>query len=156
MTLDGTSYNVTITWNVSAQRYYINVYTLDGTWIITTALVSTPPARDIASVVYDPFLSLATVTMVDPTLWPVPLAHEGLVTPPGTVIDYTLEGFTPDTYNGLVRALQINPTTFTFPLATDPGPVVVMGKVNRLINMIQSLFSTSSLVYRNAAFEINP
>lgn len=156
VTLDGDPYNVVVTWNVSAQRYYINVYDTTGTWILTTALTSTPPARDVASAVYDPFLSQMTVTMVDPSLWPVPLSHEGLATPPGTMIDYTLAGFTPDTYNGLFRGLQINPTTFIFPMNTDPGPVVVMGKVHRLMNMVQSVFSISSLVYRNGAFEVSP
>lgn len=156
-TFDGNPYTVTVTWNVSAQRYYINVYDGNSAWILTTALTSTPPARDVASIVYDDFLSQIVVTMVDPTLWPVPLGHEGLVTPAGTIIDYTLAGFTPNTYNGLFRSMQVNPTTFIIPnVLTDPGPVVVMGKVHRLMNMVQTIFTTSSLVYRNSAFEISP
>jgi hypothetical protein len=45
---------------------------------------------------------------------------------------------------------------FTFPMPTDPGPVLVVGKVNRLLNMIDTVFTRSTMVYRNGAFEINP
>ena len=156
VTLDGDDYSVTVTWNISAQRYYINIYGSDGTWITTVPLVSTPPGRNINTVVFDPFLSRVTVTMVDPLLWPVPLSPAGLATPAGIIIDYTLEGFDPDTYNGTFRGMNINETTFVFPMATDPGPVVIVGNVNRLMNMAAGVFTTSSLIYRNGAFEINP
>jgi hypothetical protein len=85
MNLDGLDYNVTVTWNVSAQRYYINVYDQNGEWIITVPLVSSPPARSVKKVVYDPFLNLVIVQMTDPTSWPVPLSSAGLATPPGTI-----------------------------------------------------------------------
>ena len=156
MTLDGVNYNVTVTWNVSAQRYYINVYALDGTWIITVPLVSSPPAREVQSARYDPFLNIVTIQMVDPTLWPVPLSHEGISTPPGQIIDYTLIGFSPNTYNGKFRCLNLDAVTFIFSMPTDPGPVTILGNVNRLLNMIEPLFTINSLVYRNSAFEINP
>lgn len=154
--LDNTTYTITVTWNVSAQRYYINVYTTDGTWIITTPLVSCPPARAVNSVSWDSTRRVLTVEMVDPSFWPIPLSSGGLVTPPGIMIDYTLEGFQPNTYNGLFRGLQVDEITFEVPMDVDPGNVVVMGNVNRLMNMVQSVFTTSSLVYRNGAFEVNP
>lgn len=156
MTFDGSPYNVIVTWNVSAQRFYINIYDQLGNWIITTALVSTPPARAVDSIVYDPFLNQVDVQMVDPSLWPAPLSPEGLVTKPGTMVDYTLEGFTPNTYNGTFRCLTINPTQFSFPMLTDPGPVVIVGTVNRLIDMVATVFQVSTLAYRNGAFEVNP
>lgn len=155
-TLDGANYAIKVTWNVSAQRYYINVYSTDGTWIITTPLVSCPPARAVNSVDWDSTRRVLTVEMVDPSFWPIPLSTGGLVISPGTMLDYTLEGFQPTTYNGLFRGLQIDETTFSVPMDTDPGQVVVMGNVNRLLNMVQSVFQTSSLVYRNGAFEVNP
>jgi hypothetical protein len=155
VTLDGIDHEVKITWNVSAQRYYINVYNKDtGAWIITTALVSTPPARNVQSVVYDPFLNAVVVQFVDPSHWPIPLT--GPITKPGTMIDYTLEGFQPSTYNGKFRSLHINPLTFTFPMLTDPGPVVILGRVSRLLSMVDTVFQRSTMVYRNGAFEINP
>lgn len=156
MTFDGNPYNVTVKWNVSAQRYYLDIYDLAGNWIITTPLVSTPPGRAIQSAEYDPFLNIVTVDMVDPTLWPIPLSHEGLATRPGTIIEYTLAGFTPNTYNGTFRGMTVNETAFTIPMPNDPGQVVVLGTVDRLMNMIATVFQTSTLVYRNGAFEVNP
>lgn len=39
-TLDGEQYTCTVPWNVFGQRYYLNVFTLDGTRVLTIALVS--------------------------------------------------------------------------------------------------------------------
>jgi hypothetical protein len=152
--LDGNNYKTVVTWNVSAQRYYINVYSSTGTWIITTALVSSPPPRNVAGAIYDPFLNAVVVTLVDPSLWPVPAS--GPTTKPGTIIDYTLEGFQPSTYNGKFRCLHLNNTEFTFPMDTDPGSLIVLGRVSRLLNMIDTVFEISTMVYRNGMFEINP
>jgi hypothetical protein len=154
--LDGGDYQIKITWNISAQRYYVNVYGNDGSWIITTPLVMSPPGRSIQLVKYNPFRLVLEVTMVSPEYWPIPLSPGGLATAPGTVIDYTLEGFNPTTYNGKFRGLHINGTQFTVPMAVDPGPVVVIGHVSRDLNMVAGVFKTSTLVYRNGAFEIKP
>jgi hypothetical protein len=129
---------------------------MNGAWVITTALVSTPPARAIDEAYYDPFLNQVTIVMVDPSLWPIPLSPEGVAVPPGTMVDYTLEGFVPDTYNGTFRAMQLGPISFVFPMTTDPGPVVIVGNVNRVINMVAGIFTTSTLAYRNGSFEVNP
>lgn len=155
-TFDGTSYNVEVTWNISAQRYYINIYDLTGNWILTTPLVTTPPSRPIASVVYNNLRNVVTVQMTDPSQWPVPLSPEGLLTPPGTMIDYTLDNFVPAVLNATWRSMQVTPTTFEFPLATDPGQVTVIGFVSRKLNMISGVFTTSTFIYRNGAFEVNP
>ncbi len=153
--LDSNDYDVIITWNIAALRYYINIYDkITGDWIITIPLISTPPARNVSSAVYDPFLNSVVVTFIDPTLWPVPLGA-GLANP-GTIIEYTLEGFQPDTYNGKHRCLHLNGLKFTFPIASDPGPVLVLGRVSRLLNMIDTVFQISTMIYRNGAFEINP
>jgi hypothetical protein len=154
--LDGTNYKLIVTWNVSASRYYINIYTTDGQWVLTTALVSSPPARPVQNITFDPFLNIMRVQMADPSQWPVPLAKGGALTKPGTIVDYTLMGFSPNNYNGRFRSLQINQTTFTFSMNVHPPPLVVKGTVHRLLNMIGTVFKTSTLVYRNAAFEVNP
>jgi hypothetical protein len=153
--LDGTSYNVYVTWNVSAQRYYIDVYNNGGGWVITVPLFASPPARRIQSVVYDPFLLALQVTLISPDQWPIPLSSGGLSTAPGTIIDYTLEGFTPDTFNGKYRGMHINETQFTIPMSTDPGQPVIVGSISRILNMVGSLFD-STLIYRNGTFEISP
>jgi hypothetical protein len=152
--LDGNDYTIRITWNISAQRYYINVYAQDGTWVITVPLISTPPARNVANASYDPFLNSVIIELVPPDQWPVPAT--GPTTKPGTMIDYTLEGFQPNTYNGRFRSLHVNNTMFTFSMPQDPGPLVILGRVSRLLNMVDTVFTTSTMVYRNGAFEINP
>jgi hypothetical protein len=155
-TLDGNDYKIIVTWNVSAQRFYINVNDSNGAWITTVPLITTPPARRLASVVFNPFQLVLEVTMVDPTTWPIPLPPDALATAPGTIVDYTLEGFTPTTYNGLYRGMHINPIKFTVPMSTDPGPVNIMGFLSRRLNMVAGVFKTSTLVYRNGAFEVDP
>jgi hypothetical protein len=155
VTLDGTNYQVTVTWNVSAQRYYINIYGTDNTWIITVPLIQTPPARGVASVVYDNLRRVMTITMVDPSQWSIPLSAAGTSTPPGTIVDYTLENFTPDVLNGKQRSIHITNTDFSFSLANDPGQVLILGSVSRILNMIGGMFD-STLIYRNGAFEVTP
>jgi hypothetical protein len=154
--LDGQYYNIKITWNVSAQRYYVNVYGSDGLWVVTVPLVSSPPSRPIETVTYDPFQLVLLVQMVSPTKWPLPLSPEGLSQSPGTITDYTLAGFVPNTYNGLFRGMQLNATQFTVPMAVNPGSLIVTGYVSRQLNMLAGIFQTSTLIYRNNAFEIGP
>jgi hypothetical protein len=154
--LDGDDYDVVITWNVSAQRYYVNIYGLDNSWIVTVPLIQTPPSRPIVSVVWDILRRVATVKMSDPSTWPVPLSTAGLLTPPGTIVDYTLENFVPAVLNARWRSLQVDPVTFSFTLVDDPGEITIVGSVARVINMIDGIFQISTLVYRNGAFEVNP
>jgi hypothetical protein len=149
--LDNRDYNLVITWNIAAQRYYINIYDkISGRWVITVPLISSPLARAVENITYDPFLSVVKVIMADPPPWGPGYAA------PGTMIDYTLEGFRPNIYNGTFRSLHINDTTFTFSLMPTPSPVTVVGRVSRLLNMAASVFNTSTLVYRNSCFEVNP
>jgi hypothetical protein len=154
VTLDNEDCVLTVTWNISALRYYINVYGADNRWIITVPLVSTPPARNVHAAAYDPFQNAVLIQISDSLTWPVPVG--GPITKPGTVIMYTMEGFQPNTYNGRFRCLHINNDFFTFPMPRDPGPLIVVGKANRYLNMIESVFERSTLIYRNGSFEINP
>jgi hypothetical protein len=93
--------------------------------------------------------------MVDPSQWPIPLSSAGLSIPPGTIVDYTLENFDPIVLNATWRSLHINNTTFSFPLADDPGEVLIVGSVSRILSMVAGLFN-STLIYRNGAFEVTP
>lgn len=46
-TLDGAQYTANVTWNVFGQRWYLNVYQLDGTLVCAVALVGSPDDYDI-------------------------------------------------------------------------------------------------------------
>ncbi len=155
-TFDGDDYRVTVTWNVAAQRYFINIYGQDGSWIVTVPLIQTPPGRAIESFSYDNLRRVATVSMVDPSQWSVPISAAGMMTPPGTIVDYTLENFDPPVLNQGWSALHINDVTFSFPLADDPGQVHILGSVSRLIDMVEGIFLKTTFIYRNGAFEVNP
>ena len=47
-TLDGVDYTVIVNWNLFGQRYYINIYTLQGTLVLCIALIGSPPNYDIS------------------------------------------------------------------------------------------------------------
>jgi hypothetical protein len=47
-TLDGSVYNVIVTYNLFGQRYYVNIYTLDNTLVVCLPLIGSPPGRDIS------------------------------------------------------------------------------------------------------------
>lgn len=155
-TFDGNDYRVVVTWNISALRYYINVYDSNGLWIITAPLVQSPPSRGVNGLSYDSLRRVMTVELVAPPFWPVPIGSTGTFSPPGTVVDYYLENFDPVVLNTKWRCLHINDTYFEFPLPDDPGQINVLGSVARYINMLSSVFVTSTLIYRNGAFEISP
>ena len=152
-TFDGDDYKVTITFNISAQRYYVNIYAQDGTWIVTVPLVQSPPSRAIEAVSYDILRRVMTMRLVDPVYFPVPIGSN--LTRPGTMIDYTLENFDPPILNGKQRSLHIDDLTFSFPLADDPGQINVVGSIGRYIDMVDGIFQ-STFIYRNGSFEVTP
>lgn len=47
-TLDGEAYTITILWNLFGQRYYVNIASVDGVRILTTAMVGSPLDYDIS------------------------------------------------------------------------------------------------------------
>ena len=153
--LDGDAHDIKITWNVSAQRFYINIYRkTDEAWIITEPLISSPPGHDVNSVEYDPFNAIVLISLVRGDYWGTPIGGPSIK--PGTKIDYTLSGFQPATYNGKFRAMHIDDIVFSIPMPRDPGPLVIAGQVNRYLDMAQPVFKRSTLIYRNGAFEVNP
>ena len=46
-TLDGQQYNVIATWSLFGQRWIVNVYSLNGTWIMSKPLVASPDGYDV-------------------------------------------------------------------------------------------------------------
>lgn len=144
-TLDGEVYNVVVTWNFAAQRYYINIYSLDGTLIVSRAMVGSPIGTNLSA------LSWANGTVTATMSAPIPYRI-------GSSVQYTVVGSVPDAYNGQVVGYVTSPTTFTYPLAADPGVATVLGNVSQNINLIFGYFQTSSLVYRTATsqFEVSP
>lgn len=48
--LDGTPYNIVVTWNIYGKRWYINIYTTQGALIRSTPMISSPDGYDISMV----------------------------------------------------------------------------------------------------------
>lgn len=46
-TLNGIQYTAFVTWNIFGRRYYLNIFQLDGTRVLTTALIGSPNDADI-------------------------------------------------------------------------------------------------------------
>ena len=47
-TLDGAVYTAIVTWNVFGERYYVNLYALDGTLIFCLPMTGSPLGYDIS------------------------------------------------------------------------------------------------------------
>lgn len=47
-TFDGSPYNITVTWNVSGQRWYVNAYDQSGVLVFSLPLVGSPDGQTIS------------------------------------------------------------------------------------------------------------
>lgn len=144
VTLDGAIYTVIMTWNLSAQRYYLNIYSLGGTLILCRVLTGSPVGSKIQSA------SWKNGSVTIETSKPHKLMENATVR-------LTIVGMTPDTLNGSVLAFITGPTTFTYPLAADPGATTIFGTAEQNLNLVAGLFA-STLVFRtaNSQFEVSP
>lgn len=143
-TLDGQIYTAIVTWNLFAQRWYLNIYTLGGALVASTALIGSNVGVTLSAIAWD--LGTVTATTSAPHGYPI-----------GATLDLTISGVTPTGYNGLVSALVTGPRTFTYALATFPGLATVLGAVAYDIDLVGAYFA-SSLVFRQASqqFEVSP
>ena len=142
VTLDGENYTVIVTWNLQAQRYYINIYTLGSDLVLCEALVGSAIGVDLESVSWDN--GFVTLTTNVPHLLTI-----------GSVIQVQVVGVVPDAYNGFYQVLVTGPMTLRYQLAVDPGQASIFGSIQQNINLVAGLF-TSTVVYRQSAgqFEV--
>lgn len=149
--LDGIAYNCSVTWNLWRRDWYINLTDQNGNLIVCKALVATAAASVIASAIWAN--GIVTVTTATP---------HGCAF--GNVVDLTVADMAPDAYNGAVAANITGASTFTYPLAADPGPVTAFGDVSFLVDLVWGLADsvgvpfTSTMIFREGTnnFEVNP
>ena len=63
--LDAMMHRVTVTWNVSAQRFYFNLYDPMGIWLVTAPLIETGPGLNIGEMFYDAPLRSVVVRLLE-------------------------------------------------------------------------------------------
>lgn len=139
-TLDGQQYNVTVTWLLFGKRYYVNVFALDGTLVVSLPLVGSPTGISLASLAWK--AGKVTATTLEP---------HGFK--PGRPLTLTVSGATPDGFNGTVLALPTGPSTFTYPLAADPGTATIFGTESQDVDLMAGYFA-SRMVFREPAMQI--
>lgn len=150
VTLDGNQYNVIVTSNFFRNGqggnggYYVNVVAVDGTPVVSRALVGSPVGLQLQALAWN--AGKVTATTVDPHGYKV-----------GSIVTLSLVGSSPDGYNGTFPCLITGASTFTYELATNPGTATAFGLANYDISLVAGLFD-STLVYRtaNQQFEVNP
>jgi hypothetical protein len=141
--LDGATYNATVTWNQFGQRYYLNLAALDGTPVLTIAVVDCPNALPLAS------LSWANGKVTAVTQQP----HGYKI---GLTVAVLVGGCAPSAYNGDFFAFVTGPQTLVYPLIANPGGATQIGAVDWIVNLVEGYFETSTLCFRNNQFETNP
>lgn len=144
-TFDGQSYNVIFRSNLFGNRWYCYVYALDGTLVMSRALVGSDTGITIQSLSWSE--GFAFVTLVDP--------HR-LKT--GRVVTLTVTGVSPVGYNGRFPCLVTGPATLRYALATYPGIATIPGAVSYNIDLIGGYFTDSIMVYRTPSnqFDVRP
>jgi hypothetical protein len=143
-TLDGQYYTISILWNVSAQRYYLNCQSNSGVLIFMVPLVETDIGVHISTLTWDDNNNVVTATLTKEHSFPV-----------GEIVNVDIVQAVPTTYNGSGMATIISKTAFTYPMKQDPGQMEQGGIVSFLVSMTKSYFN-STLVYRNKQFEVSP
>lgn len=145
-TLDGEIYNVVITWNLSGQRFYFNVYDLSQNLILCRALVGSPAGFNVESLSWAN--GYVTLTTVDPHGFNI-----------SDTVQLTVSDCAPAAYNGQFNCFVTGATTMEYPLSADPGDSTGLGLVACGINLVGSnYFTKSSLVFLQEAqqFVISP
>lgn len=150
-TLNGNVYNATVPWLLFGARYYLKLTALDGTPILYTAIAGSPTGQALQALTWAN--GIVTATSI--------LPHGFKIA--GTVM-LTISGSVPAAYNGLVPAFVTGRSTFTYPLAANPGAATVFGSASFDVNLIGGVpnengdYFTSTLVFRAAAqqFEVSP
>jgi hypothetical protein len=141
--LDGNTYNVVLTVNLSGQRYYVSIYQLDGTLVVCQPLYGSPVGIPILSSSW----ANGTVSIV------TGVANHGLAK--NSTVNLTISGMSPDAYNGQYECFVTSRIGFSYDLSADPGQSVMQGSANQNFSLTQGYF-TDQLIYRqaNSQFEV--
>lgn len=133
-TLDGNTFVATIEWNVFGQRWYLRLADTSGNLVVYKAVVSSADPQALASLRWSGGIASAATS-----------APLGL--PIGSQAKLLLTGIAPAAYDGLVLATVTGPSSFSFELAADPGPLVQLGSYGAIVDLTAGLFQESIFTY---------
>lgn len=131
-TLGGTPCNVTVLWNVSGQRYYVQVADLSGNVLLFRPMSASGPVLQAQFT-----WALGTATAVTALPHNVPIGSVA-----NAYASKTESGF-----DGQYQLLATGANTLTYPLATNPNePGPVAGNVSFALNLTQG-YNLGYLLY---------
>jgi len=141
--LDNNIYNVVTTWALYGSRYYFNVYSTDGTLIVSKPMVGSPPPIALKDIKYSYGTAIATTVV----------PHNYKI---GSVVYLRINNCSPLEYNGLFLCSIINSTSFSYKVSNISSDAVYAGICSYDINIVGGYFD-SSIVWRpdNNQIEIN-
>lgn len=144
-TLDGVVYAASVQWNAFGQRWYISLATMNGLPIFNQALVGSMPAVQIQSLNW----ANGQVTMVCAEPHTFNIGDTNII---------SVSGCLPDAYNGKFLAYATDLLTLVYPLAQAPGNATGIGLMTYDIDLANTYFNTSTLVFRQGTqqFEVTP
>jgi len=144
-TLDGNVYTAITTWNAAAQRWYLNLYALDGTLVVAIPVIGSPAALPLQSLNW----AFGTVTATIENPHNIPL---------GAQAKLTVAGCAPAAFNGTFIVSATGPTSFSYKVPANPGQASRLGIAAFNVNLVAGYFTTSLLVFRESAnqFEVSP
>lgn len=143
-TLDGRNCSAEVIWSVFGKRWYLRLFDFDGTLLAFTAVVGSSEFQVVEGLAWDQLRGKVIVTT----------GEHGLAL--GTQRVFTIRGASPDAFNGTFLMTVETPTTLSYAKTDDPGSLVKTGVWGREIDLVAGYFTTSRLVYREAAkrFEV--
>lgn len=145
VTLDNQEYNLTLTWNLYAQRYYVNCQDLDNTLVFSLPLVGSPPGQVVQSLTW----VSGEVSIVTDN----PHGYR-----PGTTVRLTLSDAVPSGYSGEYDMLVTGASNLKFSLPVNPGTATGPGNLYTNLDLAWGYFETSVLVWRPSSnqLEVTP
>jgi hypothetical protein len=143
-TFDGQQYNVSIVWNISAQRFYVKCMTLQGALVFLVPLVNSNPPIEITSFVWDEFNARVVATTAKSHGMPI-----------GQVININIINTVPSAFNGSGLGFVLSDNQIVYPMQQNPGQATMLGVLDMFISMTKAYFQ-STLVFRNMVFEVTP
>ena len=146
--LDGASYTITDPWNLFSQRWYVQVVDQYGNIVFLLPQIESQATVTLSSLIWSQEINSGQVTATTQVPMPYPL---------GSIVNLTIYGAQPTTYNGAWQCLVTSPQTFTFTLPTDPGLNTTPGAYAQDVSITAGYF-TSTLVWRpeTGNFEVSP